>query len=55
MVRTCEIHHLEVEVLLPEVSGIPKRDREPDASKRSGLGSRDDPKEGCPARAKILP
>ena len=54
MVRTGEIHHLEVEVRLPKVSGIPECDREPDASERSGLGFEDDPEEGCPTRSEVL-
>ena len=55
MVRTGEIHHLEVEVLLSEVSGIPECNGEPDASERSGLGSGDDFEERCPTRVEVLP
>ena len=55
MVRTSEIHHLEVKVLLSKVSRIPKRDRELDASKMSGFGFGDDLEEGVPTRVEVLP
>lgn len=55
MVRTSEIHHLEVKVLLSKVSRIPKHDRELDASKMSGFGFGDDLEEGFPTRAEVLP
>ena len=55
MVRTDEVHHLKIEILLLEVGGIPECNGELDASERSGLGSGDDPKEGRPARPEVLP
>ena len=55
MVRTGKIHHLEVKVLVLEVSRILEHDRELDAFKRTGLDFGDDPEEGCPAMAEVLP
>ena len=46
MVGTGKVNHLKVKNLLPEVGRILKCNGELDASKRSGLGPGDDPKEG---------
>ena len=55
MVRTDEVHHLEFEILLLEVGGIPECNGELDASERSGLGPGDDLEEGRPTWAEVLP
>ena len=55
MVGTGKVDHLEIKKLLLEVSRIPERNGEPDASERSGLGPRDDLEEGSPSWAEVLP
>jgi hypothetical protein len=48
VVRTSEIHHLKVEILLSKVGRIPERDEEPNASERGSLGSGMILKKGAP-------
>ena len=55
MVGTGEVDHLEIKNLLLEVSRIPERNGEPDASEKNGLGLGDDPEEGSPSWAEVVP
>ena len=55
MVGAGEVDHLKVEHLLLEVGGVPECDRELDASKRSSLNPREEPKEGGSTRSETGP